>query len=74
MTIMKLFFWLRQQLQENEQKEKVVNRTFVSGDVRVEWTGPSVRVRDGRALLHSQEMQKDLAAVRRLRERGLIES
>lgn len=34
----------------------------------VEWTGPSVRVKDGEALLNSDEMKRDLEAAKKLRE------
>lgn len=34
----------------------------------VEWTGPSVRVKDGKALLNSEELKRDLEAVEKLME------
>jgi hypothetical protein len=34
----------------------------------VEWTGPSVRVKDGEALLNSEELKRDLEAVEKLME------
>lgn len=70
---MKIFFWLSQ-MRENQRKQEGEHGKVQNGDSRVVWTGPSVRVRDGRALLNSEEMKRDLAAVRRLRERGFIES
>lgn len=32
----------------------------------VEWTGPSVRVKDGLALLNSEEVKRDTEAARKL--------
>lgn len=34
----------------------------------VEWTGPSVRVKDGKGLLDSDEMKRDTEAAKKLRE------
>ena len=41
-------------------------------DSNVTWTGPSVRVRDVRSLLDSDEMKRDIEAIKRLRAAGFI--
>jgi len=37
-------------------------------DSNVQWTGPSVRVKDGKALLDSEELKRDAEAAKKLRE------
>lgn len=51
-------------------KKKFLSNIFkkqrFAEETNIEWTGPSVRVKDGKALLNSPEMKRDMEAAAKL--------